>query len=496
VVYAVRTLTFPGWLRVTHFLNILFLSFLARSGLEILAAHPRLYLNDHCRPGSDWLRFTRKQPAADQLWTGKDEEVSFSPWLALPGRRNLGMGRHWHFLSVLAWIGTGLVYVVLLFTAGEWRHLLPTSWSIVPQAATNLADYLRGQIPPPDGYDALQQLTYAGVVFVLAPLAIATGAALSPGVAGRFPGYLQLFGGRQKARSLHFLVLIAFGVFTAVHTGMVLLQDAPVNIGRITLGTVSQPALAAAVALAGIGLIVVLHILATWASLRSPRQVQRVLGAVLDPARRMLVPHRRSRQSYSTEEVSVTPWVNGRPPADEDYRRLAAGGFADWRLEVTGLIERPLSLSLDDLRAMPKTSQTTMHDCIQGWSYLATWSGVPLQAVLDHCRLLPQARYLVFRALDDKATSESDPEAGGYFYGTLALKFANDPQTILAYEMNGRPLPMEHGAPLRLRVETQLGFKMVKYLRAIEVIADYRSIGAGMGGWREDYQFYDTRAGI
>jgi DMSO/TMAO reductase YedYZ molybdopterin-dependent catalytic subunit len=109
---------------------------------------------------------------------------------------------------------------------------------------------------------------------------------------------------------------------------------------------------------------------------------------------------------------------------------------------------------------------------------------------------LPQARYLVFRALDDKTTSEPESDAGGYFYGTLALAFADDPQTILTYEKNSRPLPVEHGAPLRLRVETQLGFKMVKYLRAIEVIADYRSIGEGMGGWREDHQFYDTRAGI
>jgi DMSO/TMAO reductase YedYZ molybdopterin-dependent catalytic subunit len=112
------------------------------------------------------------------------------------------------------------------------------------------------------------------------------------------------------------------------------------------------------------------------------------------------------------------------------------------------------------------------------------------------CRPLPTARYIVFYAFDDKSTSEPHAQGPGYFYGTIRLELAEDPQTILAYEMNGQPLQIEHGAPLRLRVETQLGFTMVKYIRAIEFIEDYKSIGQGQGGWREDYQYFSQEAGI
>src|SRR5579863_5269783 len=145
---------------------------------------------------------------------------------------------------------------------------------------------------------------------------------------------------------------------------------------------------------------------------------------------------------------------------------------------------------------MPKQTQITEHVCTQGWSDVAEWAGVPLRHLIALCRPLPQARYVVFHAMDDKSQTEINPEGPGNFYGTLALNLARHPQTILAYEMNGQPLPVPHGAPLRLRVETQLGFKMVKWVHAIEFVADEQSVGLGMGGWREDYQFYDTRAGI
>lgn len=175
---------------------------------------------------------------------------------------------------------------------------------------------------------------------------------------------------------------------------------------------------------------------------------------------------------------------------------MARNEFADWRLDVTGAVRQPLRLSLDDLRTMPKETQITKHDCIQGWSDVAEWGGGSMRHIMELCQPLPQARYVVFHAMDDKTTSEVHAPAGGYFYGTLNLRLATNHQTILAYEMNDEPLPVPHGAPLRLRVETQLGFKMVKWLRAIEFIEDYRSVGEGMGGWREDYQYYDIEAGI
>jgi DMSO/TMAO reductase YedYZ molybdopterin-dependent catalytic subunit len=187
--------------------------------------------------------------------------------------------------------------------------------------------------------------------------------------------------------------------------------------------------------------------------------------------------------------------VNGYPPPDPEYRRLARDGFTNYRLDVSGLVERPLALSLRELRELGETSQITMHHCIQGWTNVAEWGGVPVQTLLDRCRPTSEARYLVFYAFDDKSITENEGRFG-LFYGTLGLELARHPQTILALDMNGAPLSIEHGAPVRLRVESQLGFKMVKWIRAIEVVDSYARIGMGQGGWREDQQYYATYAGI
>ena len=202
------SIDYPIWLRAAHFFNFLLLSLLVRSGLEILSAHPRLYWNDNCTPGSEWLKFTKKQQPKDRLWTASDEETSFPSAIALPGHENLGLGRHWHFLADFAWLLTGLTYIVALFVTPEWRRLIPTSWQIVPDAGRALFSYLTLHIvETPGTYNALQQLTYAAVVFLLAPLSISTGLAMSPAIAGRFPWYIKIFHGRQSARSLHFLAL-------------------------------------------------------------------------------------------------------------------------------------------------------------------------------------------------------------------------------------------------------------------------------------------------
>jgi DMSO/TMAO reductase YedYZ molybdopterin-dependent catalytic subunit len=175
---------------------------------------------------------------------------------------------------------------------------------------------------------------------------------------------------------------------------------------------------------------------------------------------------------------------------------LARDQFANYVLEVGGLIETPQRLTLADLRAMPKQVQITKHCCIQGWSGVAEWGGVSLRHIVALCRPLPSARYIVFYAFDNKSTSEPHAQGPGSFYGTIRLQLAQDPQTILAYEMNGQAVPIHHGAPLRLRVETQLGFTMVKYIRAIEFIENYTHLGRGQGGWREDYQYFSQEAGI
>ena len=213
---------FPAWLRITHYVNFLFLILLIRSGLQILMDHPRLYWNVHCTPGTEWLRLTPVEVPKDRVWTAKDDSRHLSPWIGLPGyRHTVGMARHWHFLSVLFWVGNGLVFVVLLFGTGQWKRLVPTSWQIVPDAWAVFVHYATFHLPPePNGfyhYNALQQLTYFGVVFVLAPLAILTGPSMSPALTARFTWYPKLPGNRQIGRSLHFLIMCAFVVFIVGH---------------------------------------------------------------------------------------------------------------------------------------------------------------------------------------------------------------------------------------------------------------------------------------
>src|SRR6185295_5651589 len=173
---------FPAWLRITHYVNLLFLVLLIRSGLQILMDHPRLYGNVHCTPGTEWLRLTPIQVPKDRVWTAKDDSRPLSAWIGLPGHRHtVGMARHWHFLSVLFWVGNGLVFWVLLFCTGQWKRLVPTSWQIVPDAW---------------------------------PIR-------------RFPG------NRQVGRSIHFLVMCAFVAFIIGHVTLVALTGLVRNMNHI-----------------------------------------------------------------------------------------------------------------------------------------------------------------------------------------------------------------------------------------------------------------------
>jgi len=157
-------------------------------------------------------------------------------------------------------------------------------------------------------------------------------------------------------------------------------------------------------------------------------------------------------------------------------------------LEVGGLVKKPGNFSLDDLKRMPARTQITRHDCVEGWSAIAKWKGVPLSEIMRLIEPEGRARYAVFYCMD------SDRE-GNHYYESVDLDDALHPQTILAYEMNGRALPIEHGAPLRLRVETQLGYKMAKYIGRLDFVADYKEIGGGKGGYWED-RGYEWYAGI
>jgi DMSO/TMAO reductase YedYZ molybdopterin-dependent catalytic subunit len=210
-------------------------------------------------------------------------------------------------------------------------------------------------------------------------------------------------------------------------------------------------------------------------------------------AQRTLVSPMALAREYTEADISKDFKANGSTDVDDDaYRALAANGFADWKLKIGGLVGQPLELSLAELRSMPSRTQITRHDCVEGWSCIGKWTGVALKALLDKAELKSQARQIVFYCADDLGETGEDD---GKYYESIGLIDAFHPQTILAYEMNGAPLPIPHGAPLRLRVERQLGYKMAKYVMRIEAVDGIAGIRGGHGGFWED-RGYEWYAGI
>lgn len=225
--------------------------------------------------------------------------------------------------------------------------------------------------------------------------------------------------------------------------------------------------------------------------------VQKILSGAeqlnLTGQRLVLTTSQPLAREYPASEISRDFKANGtvRPDSDE-YRRMVLTEFTDWRLKIDGLVRKPASWSLDELRTMPSRTQITRHDCVEGWSAIGQWTGVPLSHLLQQTELMPNARYVVFRCADDLIGSR---DGSGLYYESIDMVDAFHPQTIMAYAMNGKPLPVPHGAPLRLRVERQLGYKMAKYVMRIEVVEEFSKIGFGKGGFWED-RGYEWYAGI
>jgi DMSO/TMAO reductase YedYZ molybdopterin-dependent catalytic subunit len=223
--------------------------------------------------------------------------------------------------------------------------------------------------------------------------------------------------------------------------------------------------------------------------------VQRVLASAEGLTRRMqhlLGGDHTLAPEYSESDLSPVFKANGTSdPDDDDYQDMVSNHFADWHLEIAGMVDRPLRLSMQDLRAMPSRTQITRHDCVEGWSCIGKWKGVPLGDVLRQAGPQAGARYVVFRCADPM--DSGDPNSK--YYESIGMPDAFHPQTILAYEMNDAPLPVAHGAPIRLRVERQLGYKMAKYIMRIELVDSFVRIGNGNGGYWED-QGYAWYAGI
>ena len=193
---------------------------------------------------------------------------------------------------------------------------------------------------------------------------------------------------------------------------------------------------------------------------------------------------------FTTRDLSPDFRANGSRTAagNTAWDAHIATGFRDWTLRIDGLVLRPLDLSLEALKGLPQRSQITKHDCVEGWSAIGGWQGPQLGPILQAATLLPAARYLVFHCAD---RFEGKP-----YYESIDLFDAFHPQTILAHTMNGAPLPVDHGAPLRLRVERQLGYKQAKYVMRIEARATLAGLYGGKGGYWEDYRGYAWYAGI
>ena len=210
------------------------------------------------------------------------------------------------------------------------------------------------------------------------------------------------------------------------------------------------------------------------------RGVQRALG------------RKAMAQEFPASAIAPEFRANGTTdPMGGEYAQMVANGFANWRLQVDGLVAQPLEFTLGELRAMPSRTQVTRHDCVEGWSCIGQWKGVRLAHVLALVQPRPEAKYVVFHCLDQMEEDDAD----SLYYESIDLDDAFHEQTILAYELNGKPLPVANGAPLRARIERQLGYKQPKYLRRIELVSSFDDMGGGRGGYWED-QGYNWYGGI
>jgi DMSO/TMAO reductase YedYZ molybdopterin-dependent catalytic subunit len=193
------------------------------------------------------------------------------------------------------------------------------------------------------------------------------------------------------------------------------------------------------------------------------------LGETLTYASQRLLTRHSLAREFSRSQISKPPFPNEIPPLNEAYKRLQAGGFADWRLSVNGMVAKPASFSLDQLKSYPSHSQITMLQCEEGWSYIAEWIGVPLFEILHAVEVHPQARYVVYFSID--------PD----WWESIDMADALHPQTFLAYGMNGGELSVGNGGPLRLRLPRQIGYKNVKFITHLAVTDNLKGFGKGLG---------------
>lgn len=433
--------------RLTHWIVVFSVGGLLVSGAGILISHPRLYWGETGSVGTESL---------------VDLPI---PFIIGPSVWN----RPFHFFFAWILVLAGIAYLAGgVFTRHFRRNLLG--------AASN--------------YSVLQRLTYIGVVFVLSPAILWTGLAMSFGVTSVFPILATSLGGHQSARTLHFVSAVALLVFAVGHVAMVYLAGFWTNVRAMITGYPQpqpQPAaparesvprrrfisagLTTAASLSGLGAAVYA---ADRYRLIPPKHTGiGGIGETLTYASQRLLTSRHSlAREFSRSEISAVAPVNGPHPEDDEYMALLADGFRSWRLSIEGVVERPMSFSLDDLKRLPSDSRILLHACEEGWSYIAEWTGVRLATVLERVGVRPEARYVIFEPFPNPNQSRRIVRA---LWDSIDMADARHPQTLLAYGMNGEALPTDHGAPLRLRLGRHLGYKNTKYLSRI-VVTDRRDL--------------------
>jgi DMSO/TMAO reductase YedYZ molybdopterin-dependent catalytic subunit len=293
---------------------------------------------------------------------------------------------------------------------------------------------------------------------------------------------------RQVARSIHFFIMLYFVGFIVVHVSLVFITGMRKNLNHITLGTDNGSWEGAIIAFIAIALLAAFWKGASPFTLKHARLVQRT-GRFIVGWAKGLVEFWDPKTQYSEKDISPFLWPNGLLPTSAEYKELAFGGYQAYKLRVDGLVEKPQEFSFEQLKEMPKQEQITVHYCIQGWSGVAKWAGVPMRHILELVKPTAAARYAVFYSFGEGGD-------GGMYYDAHKMQNMKHELTTLAYEMNGQQLSTVHGAPLRLRCENQLGFKQVKWIRAIEFVDDFSRIGRGEGGYNEDHEFYGYRMPI
>jgi DMSO/TMAO reductase YedYZ molybdopterin-dependent catalytic subunit/thiosulfate reductase cytochrome b subunit len=537
-------------MRLMHWVNFFALALLLMSGLQIFNAHPALYwgnashftqaqffgtpiLSMYAERGTFGQLKGITQIGGDKFDTsgwfglsnganGQAQFRAFPYWATLPGHQWLAMGRHWHFF--FAWIlviNAAIFFLYALFSGHLKRDLLP-SWKELRGVGRSLGWHLLLRFPKDEtalDYNVVQKLAYLVVIFGFGSLMVATGLTLSPSVDAIAPQLVTVFGGRQSARTLHFIFAFSLLGFFVVHMLMVLVSGVLNNLRAITTGYMrieSEQKTSEAgegpssrgrrnLLMAGTGAVGVFVLVGSrWLS--GTEWFPEVLhgGTYLTrQAQYWLTSPQTMATEYSKADIAPVFRPNGtKHPQTSAYQQLAKNGFKTYELAVGGLVEKPLKLSLAQLHKMPSRTQITRHDCVEGWSCIGQWTGVRLATVLEMARPKDNANYVVFFCADklghNAGMSGGDTKSGSksaHYYESINMAQAYHPQTLLAYGLNGQRLPIPNGAPLRLRLPLQLGYKMAKYVMRIEVVNSFDEIAGGQGGFWED-RGYDWYAGV